>query len=290
MDKKVYAQIYSLLRQEREGLLDAIKKIAEIGYDGIEGIGTNTGGLSIPEFKKYLSDLGLDAISFHSLTTEEELAFAVEMGARFVDIRFNCHTNQRDDILRGCEDMNAQGKLRKKLGLTSALHNHAEEFRWVFGEEGKTRIFDLILENTDPEYISFELDVGWAARTGVKPEKYIAENAGRFPLLHAKEATVIAANEDEYAHFPKYILDMGKPTFVNGVPRLSQEQMDLMYASRSWNGELGKGVINWKAIKDAAEAQGVAAYINEREYYHIANITGDPVECAKLDYKFLRAL
>lgn len=290
MEKKVYAQVYSLLRQEREGLLEALKSIAEIGYDGIEGISTNSGGLSVPDFKKYLSDLSLDAISFHGLQSDEELAFAVDMGARYVDIRFNCHTNVRDDILRACEEMNEQGKRRKKLGLISALHNHADEFRWVAGEEGQNRIYDLILKNTDPDYVSFEFDIGWAARTGICPEKYITDNAGRFPLLHVKEATTVAATEAEYEHFPKHIMALGKPTLVKGAPRLSDVQMNLMYASRSWNGELGKGIINWNAVKDAAEAQGVAAYINEREYYHIAGINGDPVACAKLDYTFLRSL
>ena len=63
---KVYAQTYSLLRQEREGILEALKTISEIGYDGVELIGQNTGGLTTAEFKKYLEDLNLSVISVHS--------------------------------------------------------------------------------------------------------------------------------------------------------------------------------------------------------------------------------
>jgi sugar phosphate isomerase/epimerase len=65
----------------------------------------------------------------------------------------------------------------------------------------------------------------------------------------------------------------------------------MMYESRSWNVALGEGLIDWKALRDAAEAQGVEAYVNEREYYHISgNPDGDPYKAAELDCKFMRSI
>lgn len=43
MENKVYSQVYSILKTSKEGVLDAIKGLAEIGFDGIEAMGTNTG-------------------------------------------------------------------------------------------------------------------------------------------------------------------------------------------------------------------------------------------------------
>ena len=65
----------------------------------------------------------------------------------------------------------------------------------------------------------------------------------------------------------------------------------MMYESRAWNVALGEGLIDWEDLRDAAEAQGVEAYISEREYYHIGNNKdGDPTVAAVMDYKFMRKL
>ena len=56
MKEKAYAQLYSIVRQEREGHLEAFRRFAEIGYDGVELLGNNTNGLSFEGYKKYLKD------------------------------------------------------------------------------------------------------------------------------------------------------------------------------------------------------------------------------------------
>lgn len=87
MQNKIYCQMYSILRMTREGLLDAMKQLAEMGYNGIEGLGDNTEGMPLPEFKDYTRSLGLDIVSFHSLKDDAMLAFGKEMGTRFCDLR-----------------------------------------------------------------------------------------------------------------------------------------------------------------------------------------------------------
>ena len=66
--------------------------------------------------------------------------------------------------------------------------------------------------------------------------------------------------------------------------------MELLYESRNWNVSLGEGLVDWADIRNAAEAQGVAAYINEREYYTIGGKKLTPLECAKMDCDFLKKL
>lgn len=296
MKNKVYTQMYSLLKTSQEGVLEAMKQIAEIGWDGIEAMGANTGGLSLPEFKAFIKDLGLDIISFHGLRDEGDMAFAQEMGARFTDLRFSEEAVTRDAILRETEKLNEAGKLRAKYGMKAVVHNHASEFFWVKGEENENRIYDLLLNNTDPDLVGFELDLGWAVRAGVDVVDYLKKYAGRFPLLHVKECNEVAKTVEEMEHFPKSVLAMKNDEeqkerkVIKGAPKFSKAQMEAIYQFRHWNVALGGGLIDWPAVVAAAEAQGVCAYVNEREYQHIKDANGDVVKCSKMDYDFLRSL
>ena len=64
----------------------------------------------------------------------------------------------------------------------------------------------------------------------------------------------------------------------------------MLYAARTWNGKLGTGIIDWRALVDACEAQGTEAYVSEREYYGYEGGNNDPIRCAEDDYNFLRSL
>jgi Sugar phosphate isomerases/epimerases len=291
MKNKVYAQLYSIVRQSKEGHIDALKAFSEMGYDGVELLGSTTDGLSQSDFKKLLKDLNLDVISSHSLKNEKDYEFAADLGARYCVIGINCNDSSRDKLLASCEEWNAQGKKIAESGLKAVLHNHAEEFWWVDDKEGGTRIYDLFLENTDPKYVNFQIDVGWVGRAGVKPEEYITKYAGRFSLVHVKECNKAATTHEELRHFPTKVLQLGPPKVVNGIPYFSEEQIRLLDESRMWNVELGKGLLDFPAIVKAADAQGCMAYNNEREYYRLDAVPdGDPVKCAKLDYEYLRSL
>ena len=102
------------------------------------------------------------------------------------------------------------------------------------------------------------------------------------------------------AHFPTKLMEalqaqhMGieqlQPTADKSRQGPPPEIEKAMYDSRSRNVELGKGLLHWDAIRDAAEAQGVQGYINEREYYHCYGAQGDALLCAQGDLAFLRAL
>ena len=202
-------------------------------------------------------------------------------------------------MLRAAEEMNEAGKLRAKYGLRAVLHNHSQEFRVV--EDADARAYDLLIENTDPIYVNYEFDVGWGAFSGVNPVDYVKKYAGRFPLIHVKEANRVAVSDDELEHFPADVLALGAPVFPenpgagqNGIERgfsfFTAEQARMLYAGRAWNCRLGEGIIDWTALAAACEAQGTEAYISEREYYSYPGGNGDAALCAAQDYQFLRSL
>ena len=301
MEGKVYAQLYSFLRTNQEDLIPSLEAMSKIGYDGVELMGTYMAGMSVQEYKQFLKDLNLDPLSSHGLKGEEDFEIAQELGIRYTDIRAELTSYTRDAVLRACEEMNKAGKLRAEYGMKAVLHNHSQEFRWIEGEEGKTRAYDLLISNTDPAYVGFEFDVGWGAFSGVDPVEYVKKYPGRFPLIHVKETNRTARNDDELEHFPKEVLALGPPIqpvhpqagktgFERGCSFFSAEQARILYHSRDWNCRLGEGIIDWKALKDACEAQGTVAYVSEREYYSYEGGGGDAVTCAEHDYEFLRAL
>lgn len=289
---KVYAQVYSLIRQERAGLLDALRVFAGLGYDGVELISAFTDGLSVPEFQAFVKELGLDVVSVMGLKTDEELAFGQAMGARFTVSSTQGHPTTREEVLAQADALNATGRNTARFGLKTLYHNHSNEFIRI----GDTRMYDLLIANTDPAFVGFEFDVGWGAMAGIDPADYVRKYPGRFAIIHVKECDKVAQTEADYEHFPARIMGIAKLLAGDvrkggGPPKFPAQAAALMYHSRRWNVELGKGRIDWAALRDAAEAQGVAAYVNEREYYHNGeNKAGEAVVSADLDYQFLRKL
>lgn len=301
MKSMICAQLYSLLRTNQKRSVEVLRQLSEIGFDGVELMGTNTCGMSTEDYKKFIADLNLIPVSSHNLRTEEDFAWAQVMDIHHTDIRADLGDGSYDAVMAACEEMNRQAKERYKYGIRSVLHNHSQEFRKVTGrEEEDDRIYDVLIRNTDPEYVGFELDIGWCAFSGCDPTEYVRKYPGRFPLVHVKEALRAANCDDELEHFPLDVLKLGKPVipqnpkaakegFLADINYFTEEQAAIMYWSRHWNGRLGEGIIDWKALSEALEAQGVEAYICEREYFSYEG-GGDPYICAKQDYEYLKKL
>lgn len=88
-----------------------------------------------------------------------------------------------DELQRYCEYYNAIGKLCRESGLKFAFHNHADEFGWLEG----VRIYDYLLEHTDPKLVSFQADIYWMDVGGVSAAEYFRAYPGRFLSWHVKD-------------------------------------------------------------------------------------------------------
>ena len=297
---KICAQLYTLLKTNQTKSIEVLKQLSEIGFDGVELMGTFTGNMTTQEYKDYIKSLNLKVVSSHNLSTEKDFAWAQEMGIPHADIRPDMGDGSYDAVMKACDAMNEAGKLRAKYGIKAVLHNHSQEFRWVDGKEGGMRIYDMLAQNTDPQYVGFELDCGWCAFSGANPVDFVKKYPGRFPVIHAKEAGRTAYCDDELEHFPADVLKIGGPVPNNpkrvktghlaDISLFTAEQANILYWGRYWNVKLGNGIIDWKELSDALEAQGIEAYICEREYFDYDGGEGDPYTCAKQDYEYLLSL
>ncbi|MDZ4760614.1 MAG: sugar phosphate isomerase/epimerase [Alphaproteobacteria bacterium] len=145
--------------------------------------------------------------------------------------------------------LNGFGAVMKRNGLGFGYHNHNIEFVPV----GTSTGFDILLAETDPALVTFELDIGWTAAAGLDPVAVFAKDPGRYTLAHLKDiqATTVA-NLD-------FRMD---PT------------------------EVGSGRLDWHRILSAARAAGVRKFFVEQE----APFQFPRLEAAARSHAFLSAL
>lgn len=269
---KVYIQTYSIREPLGKDFVGSIEKLAKIGYAGVELAG-QYGGLNAKDMKKLLGDNGLDCISAHIgfQQTEEYVDYMAEIGARYI-ICPSARVNDYESAMATAEELNRLGEACKKGGLKYGYHNHTGEFRV---HEGKY-LEDILIENTDPATVVFQLDVGWCTTAGVNAVDYINKHAGRFEMIHAKEAGKVVGTEEPF-DFSKVKFGPDKrPIFTPEMKAAMEERMKM-------NVPTGKGIIDWALVKQTADAQGAKAYVVEREW----DYAGDILQCVKEDWEYL---
>lgn len=180
-------QLYTVRFECEKDLVGTLKRVAKIGYEGVEFAGTYS--LSGAALKKILDDLDLKCIG-NMMSGERNLKklidFNLELGCSYVaGPCFPDGKLPRDEaaFLVMAPYANKVGAELKKNGIHLYYHNHSKEFEKVKGKY----ILDWIYENTDPELLMAEIDVMWTQYAGVDPASYIRKYPGRCPLVHIKD-------------------------------------------------------------------------------------------------------
>ncbi|CAN5905856.1 sugar phosphate isomerase/epimerase [soil metagenome] len=168
------------------GTLDKIKAL---GLTNIEF--SNLFGKTAKELRALLDERGMVCTSFGvgypdlENKLDEVAQNAKTLGARFVRVAWVPHTAPftLQDAQKTVADFNRFGKALKDRGLTFCYHNHGYEFQPY--QNGT--LFDYIVQNTDPEHVSFEMDILWVAHPGQDPAKLLQKYPTRFKLMHLKD-------------------------------------------------------------------------------------------------------
>jgi sugar phosphate isomerase/epimerase len=191
------------------GFEAVFQRLSQIGYREIEFAGYNGGPppgrrYSNAELRALLRRYRLRAVGSHvnyfsadptaySFVTqlEQVLDDAEEIGMPYIGTASSPGARYGETVegyRRAAEDFNRFGAAARARGLRFYQHNHSGEFAL----EGGTRLYDVILEETDPRLVFFELDIFWAyvgqsRFPGFRPHDYPWNMPERFPLFHVKD-------------------------------------------------------------------------------------------------------
>ena len=279
--EQFYVQMDGFSRQLVHDYEGVMTKVARLGYSGIEIFYGLHGGYSPEGLKEFLGSIGMTVLSSHVeiQDTDQNLEYLPGTGCKYI-ICPGLAITSREEALQAAEQLNQLGERARGAGMKYGYHNHSNDFLTVDGK----MINDILIENTDPGLVAFEIDVAWAYRAGVDAAQYIRKHSGRFELIHVKE-TLPQKEKLSFMKPPKKGFRMERD--VSGWPKMTPEQAAEMDRFLSINCELGKGIVDMKAIKAAADAQGFTPYyIVERDYAW----TGDIFTTLAADAGYLRAL
>ena len=274
-------QLYTVgddLQKDFEGTM---RTVAQIGYREIEG-NLSIAGRNAKQISDFAKSLGLGWHSIHTSTPEMQsggdriIEQAHDNGIEYIicaapwpkdpskvkpldpsDPLFKIAGKYAqlvniissltlDDWKWQAEFFNKFGEQAKKAGLILGYHNHNFEFK----KAGDVLPYDLLIKETDPQYVSFELDCGWMVSAGYDPVTYMQKFPKRYRLLHIKD---LARNQPP-----------------GGIATT----------------EVGSGTIDWKKIFAAASHAAVTGYYVEQEPPYLR----PPLESARISYDYLHGL
>jgi len=274
--RKIGLQLYTLRDALAKDVKGTIEKVAAIGYNQVETFYGEEGpysthqfwGLDPKAFKSLLKTNGLTTPSGHyqlndyltpgngkDSSLKSQIAIAAAVGQTYFVVPvpplylWDKNPATGDDYKFIAAQLNKAGELCKQSNLKMAYHNHFWEFRKLPG--GNETGYDILLKETAPSLVHFELDLFWTVKSGVDPVALFKQAPGRFPMLHVKD--IDKANTAT-------IVDTGNETsehILSGVAFT----------------EVGKGSINFKQILENAHTGGVKYLYVEQD-----KITIDPFD------------
>lgn len=240
-------QLWTLRDTLPKDVKGVLAQIAKAGFTEVETFGFSPKdnaffGTSVNDFKAILDANGLKATSnhfdFNNFIKTGDLSdlkayinAATILGSEYVTIPWilpELRGTSASDYKKLAAGINKVAQQCHAAGLKLAYHNHDFEFT-PFGD---TNGYEILLNETDPKLVDFELDLYWAVRAGHNPLDLFKQHPGRFTMWHVK--------------------DMDK-------------------ANKELNAEIGKGAIDFKAIFAQAKQSGMKRFFLEHETNYIPN-------------------
>ncbi len=186
---RIGVQLYTVRRAMDEDFDGTLERIVSIGYDEVEFAGYFDRSPSA--VRSALDSVGLRAPSAHVNYAvlqngwDRILNDSVTIGHSYLicpslprEVRRNL-----DGYRRVTEVFNRAGEQARTAGIQFGYHNHAFEFEAV---EGRLP-YDVLLNETDPQFVTFQMDLFWIRSGGGDPLAYFARHPGRFSSVHVKD-------------------------------------------------------------------------------------------------------
>jgi sugar phosphate isomerase/epimerase len=231
-------QLYSLRADLEKDPQKGLDEAKEFGFKEVELAGTYK--MPPEKFKEELAKRGLKAISGHfsydkwKTEPEKVAAEAKALELKYAGCAWADHKGDYDidEAKEAVHVFNNAGKVLAKDGIKFFYHTHGFEF----APNGNETFMDYLIKETDPKYVTFEMDVFWVAHPGKDPAQWLLKYPTRWELMHVKD------------------MRKGTPTglFTGGT----DVKNDVA---------IGTGMLNWPEILKAAKKVGVKHYFIEDE-------------------------
>jgi sugar phosphate isomerase/epimerase len=228
--KKFGLQLWSVRDNMSKDARGTLKDVASYGYKQIESFEGSKGifwGMSNTDFKKYMDELGMTIISSHcdiNKDFEKKAAEAAAIGMKYLMCPYKGPQKSIDDFKKFADEFNQKGEICKKNGIRFAYHNHDYSFKPIGGQVPQ----EVMMQNTNPALVDFEMDIYWVVTAGEDPEAWLRKYPNRFRACHVKDRIKNSTEHDASCI-------------------------------------LGEGSINFPKILKTAKANGVEYYIVEHE-------------------------
>jgi sugar phosphate isomerase/epimerase len=231
-------QLYSLRAEFTRNVPATLAKVRSYGITHVELAGTYN--MSTTRFSQMLRANGLKAISGHFPFERlrdgpEGVAFdAKNMGLTYAGCAWIPHEGAFDEkeCRTAVEVFNRAGAVLAKKGIRLFYHVHGFEFQ----PYGQGTLLDLLMTETNPKYVSYQMDVLWVVFPGQDPVKLLEKYKGRWVLMHLK--------------------DLKKGVATGSLSGKTDVSNDVV---------LGTGQMNWPSILQAARKAGIKHYFIEDE-------------------------
>jgi len=233
---------------DSEELLSVLDEASSLGYVGVETI--IDAFEKVPDPKNSLSKSGLSLAGLHMLLEglREKQANAVIDFLREADGRYLLLS------FAGGKDNSEKNYLKNAKLLEKIGRKAAEQgVRVCYHNHWQEIVNDalgmkIICSKTNPEHVALAVDTYWVQSGGLSPAEYIRENLDRIEYLHLKDGTE-------------------KEMKSNAFPST----------------ELGKGIVDFRAVFEAAKSKDIEWYVVEQDH---TNTT--PKESMEISRRFLK--
>ena len=199
-------QLYTVRDAMQKDAAGTLAKVAQIGYNSVEGA-TYTGtenfyGMDAKSFADLLKKNNLIMPSSHYRLGEDKdngkdmmgtilhdwnkaVDDAKTVGVKYMVCAWLSPTERGniDHFKKLADDLNTGGEVCKKAGIQLCYHNHDFEFI----KDNNQLPYDVLLNNTNKDLVKFEVDLYWITKAGHDPVELFNTHPGRFPLWHVKD-------------------------------------------------------------------------------------------------------
>jgi len=177
-EMKLGVQLWSVKTELKADFKGTIKKIAALGFDGVELAGEYGEFADDPEgLAKFINSTGLEICGTH------------RAGVKAAMIAWDDRAFKPETIWQTIADLNRLQPKLESYGIKFGYHNHAQEF----GAYRDVTLWDHIARST-PDSLVMQLDVGWAHVADKVAADFVRKHPGRTYSTHYKAAENEADN------------------------------------------------------------------------------------------------